>query len=88
MDNGESCSLANYNFVSDHVEALLYAATNGMGLLFSSPLYIKNALEQGLLVPVLTEMKTSEMQLWAFYPKTEYLPIKTRLFLDYLKAKL
>lgn len=85
MNNGQSCNLSNYNFVSDNVEALLYAATTGMGIFFAAPLYIKEELEKGLLVPILPEIKTTEMELWGFYPKSEFIPIKTRLFLDFLK---
>ena len=88
MENGEVCLLNNYNFVTDHLEALLYAAVNGMGLLFVSPIYIKSELEKGQLVRVLPEMQTAEMQLWAFYPNTEFMPLKSRLFLDYLKQQL
>ncbi|ABE56079.1 LysR, substrate-binding [Shewanella denitrificans OS217] len=88
MANGESCELNNFNFISDNVDALLYAATKGMGLFFASPLYLKRELEQGLLVPVLPHLQGQEMELWGFYPNKKYLPIKTRLLLDFLKAKL
>lgn len=88
MENGEVCSLANYNFVSDHLEALLYAAVNGMGLFFVAPMYIKNELAEGKVVRILPHMQTPEMQLWAFYPNTEFMPVKSRLFLDYLKERL
>jgi len=88
MANGESCSLSNYNFISDNVEALLYAATNGMGLFFATPLYLKKELEKGSLVRVLPHLKGQEMELWGFYPNKKYMPTKSRLFLDFLKNKL
>jgi len=88
MDSGEVCPLTHYNFVSDNMEALLYAVVNGMGLLFSAPMYIKNELAQGKVVRILPEVQTAEMRLWAFYPNTEFMPVKTRLFLDYLKERL
>jgi DNA-binding transcriptional LysR family regulator len=88
MGNGEYCPLTNFNFVTDNVEALLYATVNGMGLLFASPLYLKTELKKGLLVPILPELETSEMQLWGFYPKSDFMPVKTRLFLDFLKDRL
>ena len=62
MANGETCQLKNFNFVSDHLDALLYAAVNAIGLLFISPLYIKKELAQGKLVPVLPEQKSKEFQ--------------------------
>ena len=88
MANGEVCPLTNFNFVSDHLDALLYAAVNAIGLLFISPLYIKKELEQGKLVRVLPEYKSTECQLWAFYPNMAFMPNKSRLFLDFLKARL
>jgi len=88
MANGESCPLKNFNFVSDHLDALLYAAVNAIGLLFISPLYIKKELAQGKLVRVLPELKSKECQLWAFYPNMAFMPNKSRLFLDFVKSKL
>jgi len=88
MANGESCQLTNYNFISDNVEALLYAATRGMGLFFATPLYLKRELSQGLLVPVLPHLDGQEAELWGYYPNKKYMPIKTRLFLDFLKQQL
>jgi DNA-binding transcriptional LysR family regulator len=88
MANGESCPLKNFNFVSDHLDALLYAAVNAIGLLFISPLYIKKELAQGRLVRVLPEHKSTECQLWAFYPNMAFMPNKSRLFLDFVKARL
>jgi len=88
MESGEVCPLTHYNFVSDNMEALLYAVVNGMGLLFSAPMYIKNELAQGKVIRILPEVHTAEMRLWAFYPNTAFMPVKTRLFLDYLKERL
>ncbi len=88
MASGEVCQLKNFNFVSDHLDALLYAAVNAIGLLFISPLYIKKELAQGTLVRVLPEEKSKEFQLWAFYPNSAFMPAKSRLFLDFVKARL
>lgn len=59
-----------------------------MGLLFIPPIFIEKELAQSKVVRILPEMQSAEMQLWAFYPNTEFIPVKTRLFLDYLKEKL
>ena len=88
LDNGQVCPLENYSFVSDHFEALLYALLNGMGITFAPPMYIKNELAQGKVVRVLPEIQSEEMQVWAFYPNSEFMPLKTRLFLDYIKERL
>jgi DNA-binding transcriptional LysR family regulator len=88
MNGGESISLANHNFVSDNLDALLYAAVSGMGLIYATGDYIKREIAAGQLVRVLPEVTSTERQLWAFYPKSEHMPLKTRLFLDFLKQQL
>jgi len=88
LENGEELSLSNFNFVSDHLEAMISAAIRGMGLFIASPISIKQEIEQKVLVPVLPDVKTREMQLWAFYPKTEFMPVKSRMFLDFIKESL
>jgi DNA-binding transcriptional LysR family regulator len=88
MNNGQEISLAKHNFVSDNLDALLYAAIVGMGVIFATRVYIKKEVDAGLLVPVLPEVKSTDRELWAFYPKTEHMPLKSRLFLDFIKGRL
>ena len=88
MNNGDELSLSNHNFVSDNFDALLYAAVNGMGVIFATRVYVKPQVDAGLLVRVLPEHKSTDRELWAFYPKTAHTPLKTRLFLDFLKERL
>lgn len=88
MDNGDEVSLANHNFVSDNLDALLYAAIRGMGIIFATQAYIRKEVEAGLLVQVLPKIKSTDRELWAFYPRTEHMPLKSRLFLDFIKARL
>jgi DNA-binding transcriptional LysR family regulator len=88
LAGGEYFSLKNFSFVSDHIEAILYAAKHGMGVLFVAPAFIKQELEEGTLVAVLPEIKSEKMELWAFYPKSEFIPLKSRLFIDFMKEKL
>ncbi|MFT4928370.1 MAG: DNA-binding transcriptional LysR family regulator [Phenylobacterium sp.] len=88
MDNGEEVSLANHNFVSDNLDALLYAAIRGMGIIFATQAYIDKEVKSGLLVRVLPEIKSTDRELWGFYPRTEHMPLKSRLFLDFIKQRL
>ncbi|WP_440056562.1 LysR family transcriptional regulator (plasmid) [Pseudoalteromonas sp. T1lg65] len=88
LDSGEVFHFNNYNFVSDHLDAILTAAIQGMGLMFISPEYIKHELESGLLTLVLPEVKSEAKQLWAYYPKASFTPFKTQLFIDHLRAQL
>jgi len=53
MSNGEGLSLERYGFVSDNIEALLYAAVNETGITFAPPAFINSQVAGGLLVRVL-----------------------------------
>jgi DNA-binding transcriptional LysR family regulator len=88
LANGEYFPLKNFSFVSDHIEAILYAVKHGMGILFVASEFVKQEILQGSLVPVLPDIKSEEMELWAFYPKSDYIPLKSRLFIDFIKEKL
>jgi len=81
-------SVAKHNFVSDNLDALLYAAVSGMGIIYATQSYIANEIEAGQLVRVLPAVSSTEKELWAFYPKSDHMPLKTRLLLDFLKSKL
>jgi DNA-binding transcriptional LysR family regulator len=87
MNNGEELSLSNHNFVSDNLDAMLYAARRSMGIIFATRVYIKKEVDSGQLVRILPEMQSTDRELWAFYPRTEHMPLKTRLFLDFIKAR-
>ncbi len=88
MSNGENLSLDSYGFVSDNIEALLFAAINEMGITFAPPEFINSQLENGLLKQVLPEVFCIPRELWCFYPKTEFMPLKSRLFLDFIKDRV
>ncbi|MBQ4863925.1 LysR family transcriptional regulator [Pseudoalteromonas sp. MMG013] len=78
----------NYNFVSDNLDSILEAAIQGMGLIFISPSYIQKQLHEGTLVPLLPKLRSATKQLWAYYPKSTFVPLNTRLFIDHLKQQL
>jgi len=86
--NGEDLPLDHYGFVSDNIEALLYAAVNEMGITFAPPAFINSQVDGGLLVRVLPEVFCTPREVWCFYPKTEFMPLKSRLFLDFIKGRV
>lgn len=88
LEGGVEVSIANHNFVSDNLDALLYAAISGMGVIYATADYIAREISAGQLVRILPQITSTEKELWAFYPKTEQVPLKTRLFLDFLKSRL
>ena len=88
LENGEFVAFSNYNFVSENLDAILKAAIQGMGLIFISPNYVERELDMGVLAPVLPNIKSEVNRLWAYYPKTSFTPLKTRLFIDNLKQQM
>lgn len=49
--------------------------------------FIEKELTEGTLVPVLEAYCVEELWLNAYYPKARHLPLKTRLFLEFLKQR-
>ncbi|KAF7765148.1 hypothetical protein PCIT_a4467 [Pseudoalteromonas citrea] len=88
LSDGTRFLFQNYNFVSDNLDSILEAAIQGMGLIFISSTYISKQLDEGSLVPLLPSLHSATKQLWAYYPKSAFVPLKTRLFIDHLKAGL
>ncbi|MFC3032778.1 LysR family transcriptional regulator [Pseudoalteromonas fenneropenaei] len=88
LDDGRVFTFENYNFVTDHLDAILKAAIQGMGLIFISPHYIEREVQLGLLVPVMPQVRSAVKQLWAYYPKASFTPYKTKLFIEHLKTNL
>ncbi|BBN80208.1 LysR family transcriptional regulator [Pseudoalteromonas sp. A25] len=88
LNDGSKFDFTHYNFVSDHLDVMLEAAEQGMGLIFISPSYLTKQLDAGTLVPVLPAIQSAKKQLWAYYPKSAFTPLKTRMFIDHLKQRL
>ena len=58
----------------------------GYGLAWRSTWEIQSELASGKLVTVLADFALPSYDLMAVYPRQIYLPLKTRLFIDHLKA--
>lgn len=76
------------NFATTNPEALFYAAKNGMGILLTNDVMIKEDLHNGHLVRLLPNISADEATVYAYYPKLEYQHTRTQLFLNYLKKRL
>ncbi|MEZ8101139.1 LysR family transcriptional regulator [Vibrio bivalvicida] len=64
--------------------ALLDAAKRGLGLVQLPDHYVKEALEAGELVEVLSEYRDEREGIWALYPQNRNLSPKVRLLIDFL----
>jgi DNA-binding transcriptional LysR family regulator len=70
------------NMESNSVNALRLAASLGQGLILMPDFLVRNDIESGKLVPVLTEFSCPELAINAVYPHRHHLSINVRSFLD------
>ena len=75
------------NFTTQNPEALVAAAVAGMGIILAGENTVKRELSKGLLVPVLPQLRQPVSSAYAYYPKLDYNHVKTKLFIDFIKAK-
>jgi DNA-binding transcriptional LysR family regulator len=69
-------------------EAAVDAALNGLGLSLSPKWLVQDHLTAGRLVRALADYGNVPFKVHALYPDRQFLPAKTRLFVDHLKANL
>ncbi len=70
--------------VSNSGTMQLVAAKEGLGLVMMPRFYLHDALEKGELVEVLKEWSVPQTFLYALYPDRRLLPLKVRVFIDFL----
>lgn len=63
---------------------LLDAALKGMGIAQLPDFYVKEYLDNGRLMEVLTRYRDDREGVWALYPQNHYMPSKVRFVIDYL----
>jgi DNA-binding transcriptional LysR family regulator len=68
--------------------ALLNAANRSLGLVQLPDYYVKEALDSGRLVEVLSEYREDREGIWALYPNNRNLSPKVRLVIDFLAERL
>lgn len=69
-------------------DVLREAAVMGLGVVCEPEFILKEALEAGTLVSILTHCKWQGMGIYVVYPKTTKVPRRTRQFIDFLTARL
>lgn len=74
--------------VVNHWEAGLRAARDGIGLTLGWSESLAPLLQSGELVEVLAPYRASFPGFYAYYPQRAHLPVKTRVFLDFLTERL
>lgn len=74
--------------VVNHWEAGLRAALDGVGLAMGWSESMEPLFKSGQLVEVLTPYRATFPGFYAYHPQRAHLPVKTRVFLDFLTRRL
>lgn len=72
--------------VSNNTEVIIQSAIAAHGIAYIPQMIIQQELAENKLQAVLPSLHSREFQLWAYYHKLDYVPLKVRVFLDFLKA--
>ncbi len=60
----------------------------GLGLAFLPDFFIQEDLKAGRLIEISREDPPSTLPITALYPSRQYLPLKVRVFVDFMADKL
>lgn len=83
---GESSSVTlQGNLSINSVEAIIAAATNGLGLAMLAKVTVDEHLTSGQLVPLLPDHQAAPVPIYAVYPHREHLPSKVKVFMKLLE---
>lgn len=72
------------NFCTNNASALRRAALLGQGLIYVPKVLVANDLRRGELKEVLPKQVAKCLGIYAVYPYTKHLPIKTKLFIEHI----
>ena len=75
------------NLILNDSFAILNAALNGAGMIYSSENLISDSVKSGKLEIVLGQYKCSSSGFYLYYPSRSQVSTKLRLFIDFLKTK-
>lgn len=69
-------------------DALLEAAIRGLGITQQPTFITSRAVQAGLLQELLPEYSSTQLQVYAVFPGTRYVPHRVRVLVDYLAERL
>ncbi len=76
------------HMISNSGDYLKAMAVGGHGIIFSPKFIVQDALNDGNLIPLLTDYSLISMKAYALYPNTRYVPHRVRLMIDHLAEAL
>jgi DNA-binding transcriptional LysR family regulator len=78
----------NWRLQFDNHEAIADAAVRGMGIAWMHDWLVHDHLKSGRLVSLLEKFPSPRMTTYVLWPSTQYIPMKLRVTIDTLAAKL
>jgi DNA-binding transcriptional LysR family regulator len=81
---GDETIVVKAGFCCNNGEVLAEAAAQGLGITLLPDFIVEDALSDGRLVRVLEGRERSPLILSVLYPSRQHVPVKTRLFIDYV----
>lgn len=85
FSNGSEVNVSS-KLMTNNTEVIIQAAIAGQGIAYIPPMIIANELANKTLVSVLPALKSREFHLFAYYQKLDYIPLKVRVFLDFMRS--
>lgn len=84
QDKAEIVVRMNYRLRANNGDVLLKAAIDGLGVIMTPSFIGTEAIQQGQLIPILTNYTLPIGDIYAIYPTQRYLPQRIRILIDYL----
>ncbi|WP_438464425.1 LysR family transcriptional regulator [Marinomonas sp. PE14-40] len=84
-EGAEKSLMVNSKLLTNNTEVIIQAAIAAQGVAYIPGMIITQELAENKLQPILTHLASRDFQLWAYYQKLDYVPLKVRLFLDFIK---
>lgn len=72
--------------LTNNTEVIIQSAIAAQGIAYIPAMIIQQEIAENKLQPVLPALKSRDFQLWAYYPKLDYVPLKVRVLIDFLKS--
>jgi DNA-binding transcriptional LysR family regulator len=88
MDGQPTSVTVRGPLVSNNGNFLCQSACEHQGILYPPDFVVRQALEAGQLVPILTDYCIGSSHIYAVYPTRHYLPLKVKRLIEFLKMRL
>ncbi|WP_341487373.1 LysR substrate-binding domain-containing protein [Pararhizobium sp. A13] len=85
--DGEHTVQVPWTLCSNNGEILRDAAVDGRGIALLPTFIVSAQVRDGSLLRILSDYEVPEMSVYALYPPTRYIPVKLRVFIDFLVAR-